>query len=64
MTEETRKTYELFQGLMKQLHKDNEVLEGLLQAYAQNVVHLIDLAEKLSAQVGLESGGEEKQGSG
>lgn len=51
MTPETRRTHGLFQQLMEQLHKDNEVLSSLLQTYAQNVERLIDLATQLQRRI-------------
>ena len=51
MNAEIRKTHVLFQTLMAQIHKDNEVLQGLIQAYSQNVDRLIDLATKLSERL-------------
>lgn len=47
MSADVDRTTELFKQLLAQLHKDNEVLIGLVQTYAANVAHLTDLASKL-----------------
>jgi hypothetical protein len=47
MTEGTSKTVDLLAALMQQLHRDTEVLNGLVQAYQHNVSTLVDLTGKL-----------------
>jgi len=55
MTPQTEKTLEMLQKLVEQLHKDNEVLQGLIAAYQTNVKNLIDLTTNLINVVVAES---------